>query len=210
MRNMPLMQIHLEAMMSINNSEFSRVFSLKRLLLEIGDSSDLFFNPQKSDKGEWEKRNLYSYDIVVAEGERDSLYNYILRDLNKYSPYIGKIEKRKVKCLALVRTGSDDKIKTKGGLEKYNLYNDEGKKYLNNLSVALFVWRLDRMQSITLPVIDETNYKDHIDLVLNINLDDIGDIKRGLQLYDLDLVEVEREIEMFVIMRKGSDPKLKN
>jgi thiol-disulfide isomerase/thioredoxin len=200
MRNLSLLQMYKEA---VNlNQEFRFVYTDRRLILEVNDSSKLIFNPLLTSKPEWEKENWCTYDIVVSENEEDSLYNYVISDLNHYSGFTGKIETKMIKCLALVRTSKTDKIKSKGNKEEVRLDKDDEKKYISNMSVTQFVWRLDRITSMKFPVIDETNYTGNIDLELDVDLGNFHAIRKVLQQYDLDLREVEREIDVFVIREK--------
>ena len=87
------------------NLFYTRAHSLPsepRLILDVRDSSGLLFNAAKDNRDKWEKKNLYTYNLIVPENEidndnADSLYTYMLDDLNHYSAYHGRFEKRRLK-----------------------------------------------------------------------------------------------------------------
>lgn len=200
MRNMSLRDLYKGAI--VFNQEFHKIYNYKRLILEVKDKSKLFFDEKKMEKNDWEKENLYTYDIVVPASEKDSLYSYMINDLNRYSGYFGRIEKRKVKCFILIRISNEDKIATKGGEKEYRLHNNLEEKYISNITMDRFVSGLDGMKSIALPVVDETGYAGRIDIDLPVDLNNVNAIREALQKYGLDLTEAERELEMFVLSQK--------
>jgi len=200
-RNFPLLDIFKAAI--FYNSELHAVNSDKRFLLDIKDSSDLIFDPSRCiDLDEWEKKNLYTFDIVVPQNETDSLYSCMIRELNQYSGYYGRIERRKMKCLALVRTSDNDKIKTKGKAPEYMLYNSSPNKFINNLGIKELVRALDIKSNLKLPVVDKTGYTGNVDIEFKADFDDYAALRKSFQKYDLDLIETEMEIDVFVISRK--------
>jgi|GEM_PF-370008 len=196
MNNLSLLAMYRETLYQFND-----VFgSDKRTILEVTDSSALLFDRAKSDKESWENENLYTYELIVPLAEADSLYQFVLRDLNKYSGYYGKVERRKVKCLVLIRTSADDKIKTQGGKALFGINEfKKGKQIIKNLPVSRFIRGLNAVRVITLPVIDETNYPGNIDIEFLADYDDMAALRKALQQYDLDLLEAERDIDMFVL-----------
>lgn len=201
MRNMPLLDMYTEAIYQ-KPGTFRDTYSDRRLVLELKHPYRLVFDPARSSKDEWEKENVYTYDLVIPFGEQDSLYNYIVDDLGRYSGFYGRIEKRKTKYWALVRTSGTDKIKTKGGSSENKLYNDAPDKIISNLPVSQLLWRLERLDGFKMPVIDETGYKGNIDLELNVNLNDALAVRKALQKYNLDLVQKEKLLDVFVITEK--------
>jgi thiol-disulfide isomerase/thioredoxin len=204
--NTPLLEMYKEALQF--NPDFLKEFNENRLLLDVVDSSELIFNPERSTKNEWEANNLYNYDLVVPASEIDSEYIYLLRDLNKYSNYYGRIEKRIVKVYNLKRTSSIDKLRTIGGRPDYKLYNDLPKKHIKNLPISSLVRALNfSIPSIKRPVIDQSNYKNNIDIEFDIDLRNLKAVIMVLNNYGLNLVEDEQSMDMFVITRKTKPSK---
>jgi thiol-disulfide isomerase/thioredoxin len=203
MINVPLLDMYMTTL--LDNMDFLKKFTNKRLILDLDvrDSSDLIFNPEFMDKEDWEKDNLYYYDMVIPKNEVKNLYSTILNDLNHYSGYYGRIEKRKIKCIALIATGNLDKIKTKGAAQEYSLAKNLDIKYIRNMAFEDIVKTFDyTVKNTNLPIINETGYKGNVDLKFAGNLEDLSILKKELRNYNLDLIEVEREVELFVISKK--------
>lgn len=175
------------------------LYKPNRFVVEVKDSSGLIFDSSKTDLESWRESNLYCYNLVVPLAEGSHIFRYMLDDLNRYTPYHGRIEKRKVNCLILVRTSADNKIKSKGGTPAHELHQ-KGNFFLNNSPLDLLMFKLN--YSYSLPVIDETEYKETVDLILHSNLDNLTELRIELQKFDLNLVEAVREIDMFVLSQK--------
>jgi thiol-disulfide isomerase/thioredoxin len=90
-------------------------FSEKRLLLDTRDSVRFLKDDQLVSAAYQEQRPAYLYDFIVPPAKRDSLYELMLADLNRYSGYEGRMAKRRSPCLALQRTQKQTDLTTKGG-----------------------------------------------------------------------------------------------
>jgi len=170
-------------------------FNPKRRILEVTDATKLVFGKAGD---EYTDEELYTYELILPLQQAPNLYKYMLDDLNKYSGFYGRVEKRKVKCMVLVRTNSIDKIKTKGGKFEDKLFSDT-KQFLKNGSIARLVLRLNNIENIKMPVIDGTGYKGNIDIELPGDFNKINELRKKLKQYNLDLIESERSIDMFVL-----------
>jgi len=198
MRNIPLLKMYETALnlhLALNDK-----YSVKKRIFEIKDSSKLIFDSTISTKSQWEKENLYTYDLIIPAKDVDSLYKYMLQDLNRYSDYYAKIEKRKVRCLALVRNKEFNKLKTSGERMNQNSdYNNSIK--LKNVPIEQLIKKLNALNFIKPIVIDSTQYNENIDIEL-MNITDFTTLSKSLQIYGLDLIEVERELDMIVLTDK--------
>jgi len=163
-------------------------FSKKRMIVSTDDDTELTGNP-------------YSYDLIEPLKDASNLYADMLEDLNKYSGYTGKIEKRTVRCMVLVRTSRSDKIHTKGKMAENRVW-DPQKPLLTNLPMSYLVEKINTIKDIDIPVIDETNYKENIDLEFSTNPATLLDCKKELLKYKLDLIIAKRTIDMFVLTKK--------
>lgn len=186
----------------------------RRLIFEVNNfeqlqwSSKMEMSKSKDEKEAWEKQYLYTYDILVPESEaiadNAAPFKQMLQDINRYSNYLINVEKRNVKCLILVRTSQIDRIKSTGGkqLETYG----EKKLVLSNYPLsrlsANLMFRPQLKQTFSIPFFDETGYTGNIDIAFQTNPQNLNELKKELQNYDLDLIEAEREIDMFVIRDK--------
>lgn len=200
MRNVSLFDIYKASIQF--NKEFKKNFTDKHLILEIKDSISLFSNAKILNKESQEDEHLYSYDLIVPIEKKDSIFEYILKDLNSNTDYYGRIEKRKIKCFAIIRTSSEDKIKTKGGKSQYKVYNDRDRKFMTNLPISRLISGLNNGNNLHLLIFDETNYSGKVDLEFPVNLNDIIAMKKNFRQYDLDIIEIEKDVDIFVISNK--------
>jgi thiol-disulfide isomerase/thioredoxin len=176
-------------------------FNKKRMLLDLIDSSRIIPDTSSAGRENWDNDHSFSYDMIVPVNQADKLYTYMLEDLNRYSGYDGKIEKRRVKCLVLRNSKLVAKISSReGGSSVNNLRETEAVKYLHNQPISDLVNYLDAI--LPLPVLDESNFTQHIDLRLPVDLTDIPGLQTALSKYGLTLAETERELDMFVLSEK--------
>jgi hypothetical protein len=150
---------------------------------------------EKAD-GSNDGANLYNYEFIIPEQKSDSLYNYMLEDLNRYSGYTVTLEKRPAKCFVLVRTSTKDKLATQGG-EKRSTF-PQTPSILKNVPLKNMVNMLNGEIPIKELFIDETGYTGNVDLEVS-GVKDIVSLKKELQKYDLDLIPQERQVLMMVI-----------
>ncbi|TWI20346.1 TlpA family protein disulfide reductase [Sphingobacterium siyangense] len=189
--------------MSIYNPILYELFSKKgeqfnsnRIITEVTEPAllHLIKKDEKSDKS-----NFYNYELIIPEEKADSLYYYMLADLNRYSEYTGTIEKRMVDCLVLVRTSKQDKLKSKGGQQKNTF--PASPSILINQKIEAMLNLISDENFITLPIVDETGYNDNVDIEVS-DIKNLANFKKELNRYDLDLIPAKRSLNMFVIKDK--------
>ncbi len=163
-------------------------FESKRLIIDVAKPEKIDYNPAFSDVDSWNRENVYSYDLVVPLEKADQLYHYLLDDLNRYLNYYGRIEKRKVKYLALSLKDKSKKFPT----------GDD-----TSMSLSFLAKKLDGMSFINVPVLDETNYKGEVNFLLP-EVADLKQLNEQLAQYNLQLIEGRQPIDMFIL----SDKKL--
>ena len=203
--NSPVLTIYLAAISPLFK-EKGDLYSAKRLVLEVADTSKVNLIESASGDGTYQSRNLYNYELIVPVEQAGNLYRYMLEDLNRYTDYHGRIEQRKVKCLILVRTGSTDKIRSKGAKPENSLFFKSPAR-LNNYPISFLARRLNDLKETGLPVIDETGYSGNVDLEFS-GLKDLATLKKELRAYGLDLKEDYRTVNMFILADKSRDKSL--
>lgn len=196
MTNLPMMDIYYPILydLFIRNGER---FNLKRAVIEVREPYLLNWIPKPDST--FELTNLYNYELIVPENRADSLFYYMLRDLNRYSGYMGIIEKRMVDCLVLVRTSTEDKIKSKGGQPKCTI--PLSPSILNNHKLNIMVNMLNGKTPVKLPIIDETGYTGNVDIEIS-GVTDLASLRNELSRYGLNLITAKRSLNMFVLKDK--------
>ena len=180
----------LEEMLSLGFLNAKRQY----FLWEIKDPSKYRYNVSDGDKTAWLRKNGFCFEYLYPDG---AVSGYWMDELRANIGYMLGLqvtyELRKVKSLVLVRNSTVDKIKTSGG-ERTGDMN----KLINEPIYRIGEY-LDNSGS-TLPFKDEAGYKEMIDLNLNgVTWSDVTSVRKALQAYDLDLVEREAEVKMWVV-----------
>ncbi|MGX5689454.1 redoxin domain-containing protein [Arcticibacter tournemirensis] len=142
--------------------------------------------------------NQYTYQLLLPARKGEELYSSMLSDLNRYLPYQGVIEERQVNCLVLRLRGDTAKLASKGG-EPLDRLLDKAHPRLRNLPLRHLIVRLNQLNRLELPVLDETGFSGKVDLELNTSFDDLAGLQRALKPYGLELVKAVRSIPMLVI-----------
>jgi hypothetical protein len=109
------------------------------------------------------------------------------------------MEKRKAKCLTLIRTSGEDKLKTAGGKPKISFDNLGG--VVSNKPLSEFIFKMTALyfQKQSFPVLNETGYVQNVDLRLNADMTNLEAVNRELEKYDLRFIKADRDVEMLVI-----------
>ncbi|WP_343702882.1 thioredoxin domain-containing protein [Chitinophaga sp.] len=162
-------------------------YSRKRQILEVQEDSTL--------------EALYSYDIIVPIADTTRLHEYMLQDLNRYSPLYGSVEQRNITYLSLQRSNSATIYETQGGPRKIH-YHNAALPSLLNVTFAHLTTLLNAVLPAELPIVDETGYKGRIDIRFSGPVQDIPGLRIELAKYGLQLVEKKGVIDMFVIRNK--------
>lgn len=181
-------------------SDMGDEYTSKRIVLEVTDSAKLV--PAKAADGSYLSSNIYNYELIVPLSQADSLYRYMLEDLNRYTAYAGRIEKRNVRCLVLVRSDKTDRIKTTGGKKENSLFFKKPAR-LTNGPMSYLITRLNALKDIKVPVTDESGYTGKVDLEFSGSTD-LETLKKELNAYGLDLKEEYRSLNMFILADKAS------
>ncbi|MBB6499143.1 TlpA family protein disulfide reductase [Pedobacter cryoconitis] len=175
-------------------SQRGQQYGESKRIIQIKDTTRITLNK------DLDKTDFYTYVCNAPDLKDSSLYEYVLEDLNRYTDYIAKVEKRRVKCLVLKRTSKIDKIKTSGGKRANSLFNTSDSK-LVNCSLDLLLMRISELPFIRIPLVNETGYTANADLHLS-RQQDLPTLSKELKAYDLELVEGLRELDMFVLKDK--------
>lgn len=177
----------------------SVLLGANRLMYCVKDSAALVSRFSKQRFDDWKLRNMYCYELSVPAQQSAAIFSLMKEDLGRFFPgYRVKMEKQEVKCLALVRTGTRDRIRSKGGKPEFrsNAYSCS----LRNVSLGRLVAVLNTMymQHLPLPVVDATGYPDPVDLELNASMASAGSLNAALEPFGLRLEEQQRSMDMLV------------
>ncbi|MGF7079050.1 thioredoxin-like domain-containing protein [Mucilaginibacter sp. UYCu711] len=171
-----------------------------RVKLAVRNPSKITYHHSAQSEADWERENFYNYDLVIPASEMDHLYDYVLDDLNRYTPYVGSFEKQKTFCWMLKKTDKADHIHTGGGERLNTLGELSNPKLVNTTMIDL----CDYLKTLSgnAVILDQTGYKQHIDLTFQDGVKDMPGIQKELAAYGLKLYSSYEKIEMLVIKDK--------
>jgi hypothetical protein len=184
-----------------------------RTIVQTKDSTK-YFEPKNQndyDKQVWQRGNIYWYQSSVPNDKPYNLYELMKDDLSRAFHLNAGIEKRRVKCLVLIRTSNRDRIRTLGHKPVDSFFHADriGKDYgptrsLLNQPFSKFSKRLTGLIEYGLkkPFVDQTGYNGDIDIQFKADaLDSITltGLRSALKIYDLDLVEKDIDMDVLVL-----------
>ncbi|MEJ7780659.1 MAG: redoxin family protein [Daejeonella sp.] len=172
-------------------------YNQKLLLLEVANPAALKPESGLASSASWLKENLYTLEAIVPVSQSEKLYPFMLEQLNQFSGYTGKIASRKIPSLVLLIPEGKSPVISRGGQSR-SISFLSGEFHMLNRPVSSLVNSLNNIESIDLPVIDETGFAGNTDIILSGSAN-IPKLRRELQSQGFDLVEAEREILVFVI-----------
>ena len=147
--------------------------------------------------------NAYCYELVIDSSySRNQKLEIMQQDLNRFfaqKGLSGKIEKRKIRILSLIRTSGTDKLRSNQGKPADN-YTNYSIKILN-LPMSRFVSKFQAYfsQNGDIPIKDETGYKGNIDIEITCDLHNMDAVNKELEQFDLKFVEKTDELNMIVL-----------
>lgn len=177
-----------------------KTYSKNRLNALVKFPESLFRDKSPLSIKEWYKANSYSYDYILPLSVADSLYAYMLKDLNRYSAYNGYIQKKLLNCLVLKNSSGNQKFKYTTGDRRME-FSKSGIN-LKKVPMSNLVTILNNELNFGVPVINETSYNDRIDIHIDQPINTLTDLKKQLLSLGLELKEDRRWINEFWITDK--------
>ncbi len=174
-------------------------FARSRTIVETRDSARLYYTADRAKSPEWRNSNLYSYELLVPLRDTASLYKYALEDLNRYSDFTMQLEKRRVKCLLLLKT-KEGLLSSAGQSPSVKSVNDT-LTFTNTGLIDLLI-RMNGEKGVSMPVVDHTGYQGNMDMKIQPAWNDLATLNSELDRYGLALRESEEDLLMMVIREK--------
>lgn len=184
---------------------------VNNVTLFVSDSSLYTFPKDENTLDEWVRSNSYLYDLSVPENKADLFYKIMQADLEKSFELHAKVEKKNIKCIALVKTNQEDKLFSKGGarLNAFRKYPFDSQWVFQNQPFSFFASRIEAVMSAhkyPLVFMDLTGYKGNVDIVIKadfVDKFDMNDLRKDLRKYGLDLIEKEIVSDVLIIKEES-------
>ncbi|QNN42710.1 TlpA family protein disulfide reductase [Pedobacter roseus] len=186
-------------------------FGLKNTIYNLSDSN-LYIMPKGLQAYRWLEKYAYCYETVIPNELGANYEEAIRKDLHQMFPnYYTEIKKKRIKCLALVKTiKKNNLLKSKGG-ESIQGFNPFGFK-LQNSTLDFLIMNLDFKYMQNEPkIIDRTGITYPIDLDIQADLKDVTSLNAALKTFGLALEERYERIDVLVIYdRNGGADRLRD
>jgi len=178
--------------------------SSQRLILDVANKADLYLPKDSNKVDQWQADNFLSYEIKIKPHRELDLYRAMQQDLSGKLPYIGSIESRRQRYLALVRTDQVDHLRSTGsGTTSFTT----GVLDFQNVELGTILKQMNEYSRISkLPIVDKTGIKYRVDFRIASSLFyDLKQLQKDLNKQGLDLVEKYGDIPVLVIRDKKED-----
>ena len=173
-------------------------FAENRLVYNVHNPSAVHFGGGNFD--DWAIHYAYCYELLTPPETIEKVRRRMANDLKNYFDYKVGIVKRKMRCLVLQANENAKEAISKGGSSKHNFGNNNEPKYILNQSVSELTDFLNG--NLLLPVLNETNFTQPVDMKLPDDILNIDSLKTDLNRYGFDLKIAEREMNVFEISDK--------
>lgn len=181
------------------------------VILQVKDKSKYLIPTDNNLMDDWVSNYSYNYELMVPASESKEIYKKMQQDLSRYFNLKAVVEKRMIKCLALVRIGTKDRLKTKAGKPATNFWvaTTDSVRYMANQDFEMFSNALSAVYQdfgFARPLINKTNYKGKIDIRLSANAFNTFDVdKLNIELYKYGLVLQEQSnLREVLILREAN------
>jgi thiol-disulfide isomerase/thioredoxin len=175
-----------------------------RVLLEVKHPEELTSSFKGNAYLDWLRKDGHGicYELRVPKHAAAQLHPLFKQNLAMLFPqYSAAVEKRMVKCLALVRLPGADNLQTKHkNAEVIQTFEPFGFT-MQNCPLSSFVnhLKLKYLSTQPLPIVNETGYTGRVDMKITAKLSSIPDMNRALEPYHLAWQEKMMELDMLVI-----------
>ena len=199
-----ILQLYTMAFSEDGKHDFS---NSNTVILKVKDKSKYHIPTDNNLMDEWVSNYSYNYELMVPATESKEIYKKMQQDLSRYFNLKAVVEKRMIKCLALVRIITMDKLKTKAGKPATNFWvsTTDSIRYMTNQDFELFANALSAVYQdlgFARPLIKKTYYKGKIDIQLSadaFNTFDVAKLNIELYRYGLALQEQSSLREVLII-----------
>ncbi|TDE09565.1 redoxin domain-containing protein [Dyadobacter psychrotolerans] len=181
-------------------------FDESSVIIETKDRSALTTVLYGRDYLDWLiNNNGFCYELIVPASFQKKTNMIMQQDLKNFFPeFSASVENRTKKCLVLKRTGGTASLPASAG-GKTEVKVDRFGWKITNASLALLVDRVNQTQNPPLSIVDQTGYKNNVDLDLSAGISDLTSLNRELGGYGLTLVEDQITRPVLVITDRDSN-----
>lgn len=171
-----------------------------RVVIQVKDSSRFI----KVSENDWKNNQLFCYELTMPYATtKEQQQKLKLQDVERYFSLKANIVQKKMDAYSLQLTGDSTALHTKGGIPKNTLTDtrSDTKELINRpITDLILAMNEQAISASNVPVvIDNTGLKGKIDLSFKANIHDPDAMRSILASYGLQLVPVQKEMEVLLI-----------
>jgi thiol-disulfide isomerase/thioredoxin len=201
-------------------------FQRARIIIESDQSAEHYFQSSAENYTDWTDSNLFCYALKLSDSRKEGIDETMRHDLDNFFHFTSHIEKRQLQCVVLKRFITDDKLATKGGVERHFIEHAGGKVFLvlqnakaYRLSIYLQGYLNHKFNDFyTIEYLDSSGLfgsqkKIDIRIPWSEHPEEIPleQMRKAIRPYGLDIVEeYTPPEEVLVLHQDGYDPKRLN
>lgn len=168
-----------------------------KAVIEVHDTSA--FIPDKKTGS-----NMFSYSLKVpiSKDTPGKMKHIMQQDLSNFFGYSAIFELRKMPCWKLLAApDAESKLSlVYQKVDKNHAVASWDELIIKNEKIALLITGIAESTHMSgVPIIDETNLKNDINIYLDFIPNDLASMQKALRKYGLDLVKGEKEMKVLVI-----------
>ncbi|WP_316743274.1 DUF3738 domain-containing protein [Pedobacter antarcticus] len=198
--NLPIINAYLSKYLIVN--ENSNLVEPSHIILEVNDPSKYLRKENAADYNyEYRKRTYICYEGLTPDTlqTEKQAAERVINDLDNLLGLHGRFEKRKMKCLALYRIDNLKNITSKNNNHENLSEMDTPEIHIKNDELSSLVWKMNQFYGNP-PVFDETGFTGKVNMSFSLkSWKDISALQEILKGYGLNLKQVDREVEVFVL-----------
>lgn len=198
--NLPILNAYFSKYIIVNDT--ATLTDPSHIIMEVKDPWRYLKKDDGSDYNyEYRKRTYICYEGLspdTLQTEKQAAQRVIL-NLDNLLGLHGRFEKRKMKCLALYKIGNLKEITSNNNNNENLSEMDTPEIHIRNGELSSLVWKINQFYGNP-PVFDETGFRGKVNMSFSLkSWKDIPALQEKLKGYGLDLKEVDREVEVFVL-----------
>lgn len=171
-----------------------------RVLYENLDGSRFIMRNWQEER----QQKSFCYELILPRGREKDFHDFMLQDLGRFFNIKASVQRRETGCYVLCRIESARVPLSSGGIMADNLRSPALEpKFMQNSWILSLTSHLNQIPGM-LPVFDETEINEKVDLQLGKDLSSVASLNTALQPYGLVLKFETRPIDMLVLTKAGT------
>ena len=181
------------------SNRFGVDLNTTRVSIECRDADRFKWPAQEQLTDKWLNENTWCYESAVPPALSEKLPVIMQQDLERFFNVRGSIEKRKIRCLALVTYGRTNRLATKG-VDQPIAMTAAKETVFSNRPMQEITNSMETLLGHKWAIVDQTHHKGNVDFILpGVAFSSLATARQSLRRQGLDLVQGIFDADVLVI-----------